>query len=124
MMFNVELYGRDWKGNRHDYSWLERVISIPEWYYDIDPSSHKIVAGTTQVLAMNRKYTIPFNSEKIDELKKYFTTPLSCIVIVEDGKKYSCSLNELQNSNFDDLVNLKTGLTDYMKNRQGLKTYS
>jgi hypothetical protein len=100
------------------------MISIPEWYYDIDPSSHKIVVGTTQVLAMNRRYTIPFKSEKIDELKKYFRTPLSCIVIAEDGKKYSCSLNELPNSNFDDMVNLKTGFTDSMKNRIGLKTYS
>ena len=80
IMFNVELYGRGWKGKRHDYSWLEGMIFILEWYCDIAPSSHKRVVGTTRLLAMNRRYTIPFKSEKIDELKKYFRTLLSCIV--------------------------------------------
>ena len=84
LMFNCELFGRDWKKNGHDYSWLEGVIVMPEWYYDIDPTTNKIIPGTTQILAMNKKYTIPFTADRIDQLSKCFKSPLSCIVI-DDG---------------------------------------
>jgi hypothetical protein len=124
LTYNCELFGRDWQGNAHDYSWLEGVISMPEWTYDIDPRSNKIMSATTQVFAMNKKYIIPFTKEKVSELSKWFKTPLSCIVIALDGRKYSCSLNEFRDMEYDSLVNLKTGFTEFMQRRRGEKVYT
>ena len=73
---------------------------------------------------ITKKYTIPFTKAKIEELSKYFRNPLSCIVIAEDGREYSCSLLEFRDMMYDELVNLKTGYTDFMKNRRGTKVYS
>lgn len=83
-----------------------------------------VISGTTQVLEVKREYTIPFTKEKVDEKPKNFRNPLSCIIIAQDGRKHSCTLSEFRDMSYDELVNLKTGYTDFMKNRRGQKVYS
>jgi hypothetical protein len=50
----------------------------------LNPSTNKIKAGTTQVLEVIKKYTIPFTKAKVDELSKYFRNPVACVVIAGD----------------------------------------
>jgi hypothetical protein len=125
LYYNLEMSGRDWKGNRKDWATLEGVTEgMPEFFYEVEPSTQKIIPGTTQVLEVKREYTIPFTKAKVEELSIHFKQPLSCIVVAQDGRKYSCSLQEWRDMSFDELVNLKTGFTDFMKNRRGTKMYS
>jgi hypothetical protein len=59
-----------------------------------------------------------FTKAKVNELSKYFAEPLEFIVEDKTGRKYSCSLEEFRDLSYDDLVNLKTGFSDYMKKRR------
>ncbi len=60
LFYNVELSGNDWKGNRKDFSYLAGVVEgMPVFNYEIEPSTNKIISGTTQVLEVKREYTIP-----------------------------------------------------------------
>ena len=119
LFYNVDLSGRDWKGNRKDFNYIEGVIEgMPEFHYEIDPSTQKVISGTTQVQDVTRKYTIPFTKAKVEELSKHFRVPLSCIIVAPDGRKHSCSLQEFRDSNYDELIDLKTGFSEYMLSRR------
>lgn len=110
LFYNVELSGRDWKGNRKDWTTLEGVIErMPDFHYEIDPSTHAVISGTTQVIEVNRKYTIPFTKAAVEKILPYFKNPLSCITIAEDGRKYSCTLDEFKSMPYKELIELKTG---------------
>ncbi len=124
LYYNLEMSANDWKGNRKDWTTLEGVTEgMPVFNYEIEPSTKKIVAGTTQVLEVKKEYTIPFTKAKVEELSKYFRNPLSCIVIAPDGRKYSCTLSEFRDMPYDELINLKNGFTEFMRSRRGLKAY-
>jgi hypothetical protein len=126
LFYNVNLYGRSWEGNRKDFSYVEgRIEGMPEWEKQIDPATGKIIPGTTpQMFDTHTIYTIKFTKDKVDELHQYFKTPLSCIVIAEDGRKYSCTLSEFRDMPYEALVNDKTGFTEWTRQKRGLKTYS
>ncbi len=121
--------GNDWKGNRKDFSYTEGVIEgMPVFNYEIEPSTNAIVPGTTQVLEVQKKYTISFNKEKVDELSKYFRNPVHCIVVAGDGRRYSVSLEQFKSMSYQELIDIVTGyadyMKDYMKNRRASKVYS
>jgi hypothetical protein len=120
LFYNKEMYGLDWKGNKKSWDTLEGVTDgMPEFSYEIDPTTNKVIAGTTQVLEVTRKYTIPFSKEAVEKIKPYFTSPLSCIIIdPTSGRKYSCSLQEFKDMPYEELINLKNGWTEYMNSRQ------
>jgi hypothetical protein len=119
LFYNKEMYGYDWKGNRKDWSTLEGVIDgMPEFHYEIDPTTYKVIPGTTQVLEITRKYTIPFTKDAIEKITPFFRNPFSCIIIDQHGRKYSCSLSEFKDMAYDELINLKNGYTEFMLNRQ------
>jgi hypothetical protein len=119
LYYNLEMSGKDWKGNRKDWATLEGVTEgMPEFSYERDASTNKVIPGTTQVLEVKREYTIPFSKAKVEELSKYFRQPLSLILVGQDGRRYSCSLQEFRDMNYDELVNLKTGYTEFMNSRR------
>ena len=119
LYYNKEILGNDWQGNRKDWSTLEGVIEgMPVFHYQREPSTNKVISGTTQVLETKREYTIPFTKAKVEELSKHFRIPLSCIILAPDGRKHSCSLQEFRDSNHDELIDLKTGFSEYMLSRR------
>ena len=129
LFYNVELYGNDWKGNRKDFSYVEGLIEgMPIFNYEIEPSTNKVVPGTTQVLEIVKKYTIPFTAAAVDKLTPYLRHPVSCVVIAQDNRKYSISLEQFKSLAYQELIDLVTGYTefikDYQKNRRASKVYS
>ena len=124
LFYNVDMSGRDWKGNRKDFNYVEGVIEgMPEFHYEIDPTTNKVISGTTEVLDVTRKYTTPFSEAKVDEISKWFRHPLSCIVVAPDGRKYSVSLKQFKSMSYDELIDLVTGYGQYMKSVRGKKVY-
>jgi hypothetical protein len=65
-------------------------------------------------------YTIPFSKEKVEELSKYFSETIGFSIKDKGsgGRRYSCSYEEFVNMEYRELVDLKTGFTDYWKTRQ------
>ena len=125
LFYNVDLSGNDWKGNRKDFSYVEGLVEgMPVFNYEIEPSTNKIIAGTTQVLEVVKKYTIPFTKAKVDELSKYFRNPVSCVVIAPDNRRYSVSLEQFKSLSYSELIDMVTGYADFMKNRRGSKVYT
>jgi hypothetical protein len=117
--------GNDWKGNRKDWSTLEGVTNnFPVFNYEIEPSTGSIISGTTQVLEVRKEYTIPFSKSKIDELSEYFKAPVSCIVVAPDSRKYSVNLEQFKSLAYNELIDMVTGWSDYMKNKRGGKVYT
>ena len=125
LFYNCELSGRDWKGNRKDFSYLEGVIEgVQLFNYEIDPSTEKVISGTTQVMEVQKKYNIPFTKAKVDEISKHFKHPVHCIIVNGDGRKYSVTLEQFKSLSFQELIDMVTGYADFMKNRRGTKVYS
>ena len=94
------------------------IEGMPTFEKEIDPSTNDVIAGTTQVMEMTKVYTIPFTKEKIDEISKYFAdTTFFCIVDIT-CRKYSCSRKEFSDVSYDELIDKKTGLTDYMRSKR------
>lgn len=125
MFHNVSLHGNDWKENRKDFAYVEgRISNYPERDKEIEPSTGEIIPGTTHVFEVHTVYTIPFSKAKVDEISQYFRNPLSCIVIDTTGRKYSCGLDEFKDMFYNELVSLKTGYAEYMKNSRGSKVYT
>ena len=116
---HVLLSGHDWKGNRKEFPYVEGVIEgMPVFEKEIDPSTNDVIAGTTQVMEMIKVYTIPFSKEKFNEISKYFADGTFFCVVDRNGKRYSCNAKEFRDISYDELIDQKTGLTDYFKNRQ------
>ena len=125
LWYNVDLSGKDWKGNRKDFSYLEGVVEgMPVFNYEIDPSTDKVIPNTTQVLEVTKKYTIPFTKAKVDELSKFFRSPLSCVIQALDGRRYSCSIDEFRDMPYNELVKEKTGINEYFRSKRGAKVYT
>jgi hypothetical protein len=125
LYYNLDMSGYDWKGNRKDWTTLEGVIDgMPVLNYEIEPSTNKIIPGTTQVLEIKREYTIPFSRSRVEELSKFCKAVAPCIVIAPDGRKYSVSLEQFKSLGYNELIDMVTGYADYMKNRRGQKVYS
>jgi hypothetical protein len=119
LFYNVDLSGNDWKGNRKDFSYLEGVIEgYPIFNYERDPSTDKVIPGTTQVLEVIKKYTIPFTKAKVDELSKYFRNPVGCVIVAGDGRRYSVSLEQFKSLSYQELIDIVTGYTDFMTSRR------
>jgi hypothetical protein len=119
LFYNVDLSGNDWKGNRKDFSYLEGVIEgMPIFNYEVEPSTNKVVPGTTQVLEVIKKYTIPFKKEKVEELSKHFRNPVGCVIVARDGRKYSVSLEQFKSMAYSELIDMVTGFADFMANRR------
>jgi hypothetical protein len=125
LYYNKDMSANDWKGNRKYWNTLEGIIEgMPEFEYEIEPSTNKIVAGTTQVLEVKREYTIPFTKAKVEEISKYFKNPLSCIVVAPDGRRYSVNLEQFKNASYNDLIDIVTGWAEFGRQRRGQKVYS
>jgi hypothetical protein len=121
LVYDIILYGQDWQGNTRSFDYREGIIEqMPEFDKKIDPATNAVISGTTQVHQTSKLYTIPFTKDKVNELSQYFTEPLS--LIVKDKwtpRRYGCnSLQEFRDMEYDELISLKTGYTDYIKSKQ------
>jgi hypothetical protein len=119
LVYHESLYGHDWKGNRKDFfnSGVGKIQGWPIWEYERDPSTNKVVEGTTQVQALEDKYTIPFSKDTVEKLLKY-TTNKTQYSIDAGNRRYSCTLEEFKDLPYKQLVDEKTGMFEYFKNRQ------
>ena len=97
---------------------------MPVFNHEVEPSTNKIISGTTQVLEIKREYTIPFTKAKVEEISNYFKNPLSCIVVAPDGRKYSVSLEQFKNLGYNELVDMCTGWAEFGRRLRGEKVYS
>jgi hypothetical protein len=81
-----------------------------------------VVSGTTQVNELKTIYTIPFSKEKVDELSPYFSDTIGFSIEGRGtaSRRYSCSLEELRDLEWDELVQLETFWmkTDYYRMKQ------
>jgi hypothetical protein len=120
LVYGVGLFGKNWKGNRVDFYHTEgKIEGMPIFTKEIDPQTDQVVPGSTQVFEMKTIHNIPFSKKKIEELSQYFVAP-SFIVVSNTmgGRKYSCSLEEFRDLPYDELISLKTGFTEYMRNKR------
>ena len=93
---------------------------MPEFSLRRGPATHAVIPEWTQEHDMKTIYTIPFTKDKVNELQKYFTQPLSLVVIDSNtGRRYSCNtLAEFRDFVYEELIDLKTGFRDYIRNRR------
>jgi hypothetical protein len=127
LVYDSTLYGNTWEGNQKDFYYREGIIEgMPRFEKRIDPSTNAVIAGTTQIQEILKPgYTILFTKDKVNELQKCFVHPLTLNVV--DGvsglggggsRMYSCSsLEEFRDIPYEELINLKTGMADYWKNK-------
>jgi len=119
LTYGLTLIGKNWKGNRCDFFHSEGLIeNLPVWNWEIDPVTDKIMPNSTQVFELKKAYTIPFTKTKINELAPYFTDNCQFVVKAKDGRRYSCSQREFCELGYQELIDLKTGFTEYMNSKQ------
>jgi hypothetical protein len=118
LFYDITLHGRDWQGNRKDFYYRDGIIEhMPEFDRKVDPSTNAVIPESTQVHTVKTIYTIPFSKQKVEDLSQYFTESVSCIVVDRSRKRYTCSLQEFTDLDYEELVNLKTGFAEYMNSR-------
>jgi hypothetical protein len=77
------------------------------------------LTSTTEVHELKTIHTIPFSSKKVEELSEYFADRMSFIVVDRaTGRKHSCSRHEFQAMDYEELIDIKTGFTEWKKARQ------
>jgi hypothetical protein len=121
LTYHVSLFGNDWEGNRIDYSYMAGMIEgIPTFYKKIDPQTDEVIPNTTQVLELKTIYTIPFSKAKVNELQKHFSPTVGFIVKDRDigGKRYTCNLEEFRDFTYEELIDIKTGFRDYIRQKR------
>jgi hypothetical protein len=125
LTYGVALQGKNWKGNTRDFYHMEGYVTdgcregLPIFHRDVDPMTDEVISGTTQMSGHKPFYTIPFTKEKVDELSEYFTEQHSFSLKDNvSGRRYTCTLSEFRDLPYEELINLRTGLTDYLQSRQ------
>jgi hypothetical protein len=123
LTYQMGLAGRNWKGNKVEY-WYDqggKIEGMPEFHVEVDPQTDQVVSGTMQINELKTIYTIPFSKEKVIELEPFLSETCGFSVKDRSGRRQSCnSLSEFRDMDYEDLVNLKTGFTDYIRNKQQL----
>jgi hypothetical protein len=121
LTYGILLRGKNWKGNYVNFFHTEGIVQgMPSFHQEIDPQTEQIIQTTTQIQEQKTVYTIPYTKAKIAELAPYFSEDV--YFVVKDrtigGRRYSCSIREFTEMNYDDLIDLKTGFAEYTRNRQ------
>jgi hypothetical protein len=124
LTFQMALTAKNWKGNKVSF-WYDqggRIDHYPEFTKEIDPQTDEVVSNTTQINELKTLYTIPWSKEKFNELEPYFSDIIGFSI---EGKgtasrRYSCSLEEFRDLEWDELVKARTAymFTDYYRTRQ------
>ena len=91
---------------------------MPIFNYEIDPSTDKVIAGTTQVLEVTKKYTIPFTKAAVEKLTPYFRNPVGCVVVGGDSRRYSVNLEQFKSMSYTELIDMVTGFADYLASKR------
>ena len=122
LFYGISLTGINHKGESIGFYHTEGIIeNIPVFEKKINPDTTEVESGPL-IHNHTTLYNIPFTKKKIDnELSPYFADSVQYIVKDKTGRKYTCNLDEFRDLPYEELINLKTGYTDYMKNRQLLK---
>jgi hypothetical protein len=85
--------------------------------------TYEIKKGSAQIESHQTFYDVPFSKEKAQELLDMFSEdlepgPHNLTIVDSTGRRQSCNLDEFVNADYDDLVNLKTGFSEWMKERE------
>jgi hypothetical protein len=120
LTYYVSLVGNDWEGNKIDYSYIEgKIENIPIFHRRVDPQTDQIIPGTTQIQDLHDIFTIPFSKQKVEELTEYFSDTISFYIEERrSGRLYICSIQEFRNTDYDELIDIKSGFAEYRKSRQ------
>jgi hypothetical protein len=113
----------DWKRNKISWTFLEGRISKPIFHVDIDPNTGEIIDNSAMVDGHETIYDIAYTKEKAQELVDMYSTDAAfqLIVVDQNGRKYSCAVDEFVNGDYDELISIKSGFAQYMEERQERK---
>jgi hypothetical protein len=120
LIYHALFRGTDWKRNEVNFSMLMGRYQLPKFRYEIDPNTNEVITEKTQVQGLDTVYDIPFSKEKAKELIDMSVTGFPTLVIIDPvgGKKYSCLIDEFIKEEFDVLISQKTGLAQYLEERE------
>jgi hypothetical protein len=103
LMYNLNLKGKDWKGNERDFSTLMGRYNKPIFMLEKDPQTQAVTS--TQISNHKTIHDIPFTREKLDELLDMSDEPLSLVVYGTANRKYGIqSIEDFRNGEHEDLV--------------------
>ncbi|MGC2427105.1 MAG: hypothetical protein WA421_08720 [Nitrososphaeraceae archaeon] len=120
LTYGVELYGRNWEYNQVDFYHHEGIIEgMPQFHNKINPQTEEIDSNATTVHSLKTVYTIPFSKQKVDEISKYFSDSVQFIIKERgSGRKYACNQQEFRDLPYDELISIKNGYSEYIRNRK------
>jgi hypothetical protein len=122
LIYHILLRGLNHKGEGVDFPTLiGKVEGILVFERKVNPDTEEVESGS---LIHDHKtlYTIPFTKAKVDELSNYFIDSIGFVIQGSGlaGRTYSCSLEELRDLEWDELVQMKTSWmkSDYYRMKQ------
>jgi hypothetical protein len=127
LTYQVLYRSEDWRHNPISFTPSSQgVYKVPRFRVDIDPNTNEVRPGTAQIESHQTFYDIPFTPEKAKELLDMFSEEMepgpANLTVVDSGlggRRFSCNVDEFVNMDYNEPVNLKTGFTEYMKDREG-----
>jgi hypothetical protein len=125
LTYRVLYRSEDWRHNTLNFCPSNQgTYKVPRFRVDIDPNTNEVRPGTAQIESLQTHYDIPFSKEKANELISMSSedSPLTLTIIDSSGRRHSCNPDEFVNEEFESLVDLKTGLAEYMADRDRNKT--
>jgi hypothetical protein len=127
LVYDITLGAHDWMGNllNYYYGTIGKVTDgttdgMPEFHYSFkfNHDTGRMDRDVASVQGHQPYYTIPFSKQKLEELSEFFKEPLTFVIVDKaTGKKYSCNQREFTELEYQELIDLKTGFSDYMKNK-------
>jgi hypothetical protein len=124
LTYQVLYKSEDWRHNPISFSPSSQgVYKIPRFRVEMDPNTNEVKPGSAQIDTLQTFYDIPFSKEKAKELLDIFSDgmepgPQNLMIVDSSSRRFSCSVDEFVNADFDDLVNLKTGFNEWMTERE------
>ena len=92
---------------------------MPQFHNKINPQTEEIDSNATTVHSLKTVYTIPFSKQKVDEISKYFSDSVQFIIKERgSGRKYACNQQEFRDLPYDELISIKNGYSEYIRNRK------
>jgi hypothetical protein len=127
LTYQILYKSEDWRHNPISFTPSSQgVYKIPRFRVEIDPNTNEPRPETARIESQITQYDIPFTKEKAMELLGMFSEeiepgPHNLAIVDSSGRRFSCNVDEFVNMDYDELVNIKTGFSEYMKERKGAK---
>jgi hypothetical protein len=119
LKYGATLKSSDYRTNAIDFYETFGHYELPKFAVQTDPNTEEIIEGSAQVNGWESVYDIPFTKEKAKELLAMAPEngSIGLAIVDSNGKRYSCSQNEFLNDSYDELIDRKTGFSDYLRDK-------